>query len=330
MSRKTGPLVLSRKTGPLVSSRRTGPVNCAVERRERSGSDLGRMASVSIQRDDVVMSTSQPFEYVLGSGDHELDRLAFQQSVWAEQTEAWLDLLELKPGCCVLDAGCGPGEVLALLAQRVGPDGQLVGVDDSERWIEHVQSRSEAERWPQTELQQGRLESIAADGSFDARFDGIFCRWVLSFPPDPGSLVQRFARWLKTGGVLVVVDYNHEGVSLFPESAGFRAVIRATRAWYESRGGSAFVAGQLPRLIRESGLQLTEQLPIVRSGGPGTPVWSWAEEFFVPHSHSMEQAGLLSAEEGETFRSEWAERREDPDACFYSPIVVGFVARRSE
>lgn len=274
------------------------------------------------------MTSTQPFKYVLGSGDHELDRLALQQSVWAEQTESWLDLLDLKPGSSVLDAGCGPGEALVRLAQRVGENGQLVGVDDSERWIDHVRQRSKAEAWPPTELHHGRLETVAGDGAFDARFDGIFCRWVLSFPPDPGALVQRFARWLKPGGRLVVVDYNHEGISLFPESPGFRAVVRATRAWYVSRGGSAFVAGELPRLFRAAGLEMTDELPVVRSGRPGTPVWSWAEEFFVPHSHSMEEAGLLTAEEGVAFRAEWAERREDPDACFYSPIVVGFAARR--
>ena len=126
----------------------------------------------------------------------------------------------------------------------------------------------------------------------------------------------------------VVVDYNHEGVSLFPRSEGFAAVIRATRAWYESMGGSTFVAGDLPRHLRAAGLELVEQLPVVRSGRPGSAVWSWAEEFFMGHSHSMEEAGLLTAAEGESFRAEWQERSQDPDACFYSPIVVGFAARR--
>jgi SAM-dependent methyltransferase len=272
------------------------------------------------------MPESSPFEYVLGSGDGELARLARQQAVWSDQTEAWLDLLGLEPGATVLDAGCGPGEVLARLAGRVGPEGCVVGIDDSARWIEVAQARAEAEGWPRTELLHGRLEECAPRGELDGRFDGIFCRWVLSFPPDPGALVQRFARWLRPGGRLVVVDYNHEGVSLFPRSAGFDAVIRATRAWYESRGGSTFIAGELPRHLRCAGLELVEQLPVVRSGRPGSAVWSWAEEFFLSHSHSMEQAGLLTPEEGARFRSEWAERRNDPDACFYSPIVVGLSA----
>lgn len=274
------------------------------------------------------MTEGTPFHYVLGSDDRELARLGRQQAVWSEQTEAWLDLLQVGEGATVLDAGCGPGEVLSRLAGRVGPTGTLVGIDDSERWIEVARQRAAHEGWPRTELLHGRLEEAGGDGSFDGRFQAIFCRWVLSFPPDPGALVQRFSRWLEPGGRLVVVDYNHEGVSLFPESEGFRAVIRATRAWYESRGGSTFIAGRIPHLLREAGLQLVEQLPIVRAGRPGSAVWTWAEEFFLGHSASMEEAGLLTREEGERFRAEWSERREDPDACFYSPIVVGFAAQK--
>jgi SAM-dependent methyltransferase len=274
------------------------------------------------------MPPSQPFEYVLGSGDRELVRLARQQQVWARETEAWLDLLELAPGGRVLDAGCGPGEVLSLLAGRVGPRGELCGIDDSPRWIEHCRARSEAESWPATRLLEGRLEEVGDDGSLDGRFDGIFCRWVLSFPPDPGAIVRRLARWLRPGGTLVVVDYNHEGISLYPHSEGFLAVVRATRAWYESRGGSAFVAGDLPRHLRAAGLELTAELPFVRCGRPGSTTWQWADEFFPPYSHEMEALGLLDAEEGARFRAEWAERSADPDACFYSPIVVGLAARR--
>jgi SAM-dependent methyltransferase len=274
------------------------------------------------------MPPSQPFEYVLGSGDHELVRLARQQQVWARETEAWLDLLGVGPGGSVLDAGCGPGEVLSLLAERVGPDGSLCGIDDSPRWIAHCRARSEAERWPATRLLEGRLEEVGGDGSLDARFDGIFCRWVLSFPPDPGAIVRRLASWLKPGGTLVVVDYNHEGISLYPRSEGFLAVVRATRAWYESRGGSAFVAGELPRHLRAAGLELGEERPFVRCGRPGSTTWQWADEFFPPYSHEMERLGLLDAAEGERFRAEWAERSADPGACFYSPIVVGLAARR--
>lgn len=43
-----------------------------------------------------------------------------------------LDALRLGPGQIVLDLGCGTGADVIDIAQRVGPDGRVVGVDVSE------------------------------------------------------------------------------------------------------------------------------------------------------------------------------------------------------
>ena len=45
-------------------------------------------------------------EYVLGTSDHELDRLSLQQEIWADKTSAVLDLVppERWSGARVLDA----------------------------------------------------------------------------------------------------------------------------------------------------------------------------------------------------------------------------------
>ena len=80
--------------------------------------------------------------------------------------------------------------------------------------------------------------------------------------------------------------------------------------------------------LRQAGLELVEQRPFVRCGRPGSTTWQWADDFFPPYSHKMENLGLLTPEEGKQFRMEWEERSEDPDACFYSPIIVGFAGRR--
>jgi SAM-dependent methyltransferase len=42
---------------------------------------------------------------------------------------AAMDRLRLGPGAAVLDVGCGTGQTLLQLADRVGPDGQVIGVD---------------------------------------------------------------------------------------------------------------------------------------------------------------------------------------------------------
>jgi hypothetical protein len=42
----------------------------------------------------------------------------------------------------------------------------------------------------------------------------------------------------------------------------------------------------------------------------------------------MRDAGLLTNDERELFLRDWAARKADPDAVFFSPIVVDFAARK--
>lgn len=263
--------------------------------------------------------------YVLETGDRELARLGFQHEVWGPTTERFLDRLQPAPGARVLDLGCGPGFVLSSLARRVGPQGSVVALDESERWIEHLSRRKRAADEAGVEILQARLEEAALEpGSFDL----IFARWVLSFPAGVESIVEKLARALKPGGLLAIEDYQHEGISLYPPSDGFRAAIRATRALYKSRGGDAFVAARLPGLMRAAGLEVVDLTPNVLCGGPKSPAFRWAGAFFPHYSEALAAAGFMSAREREQFLSEWSAAERDPDAMFFSPMVVDVAGRK--
>lgn len=261
---------------------------------------------------------SERARYILGTDDHEFARLALQQEVWSAQTDEWLDLLALAPDERVLDAGCGPGLATERLRGRVGGGGRVVAVDASPRWIEHVEGRIAREGWSNVEARCVGLEELGDEGCFDA----VFMRWVLSFPREPERVLAALARALRPGGRIVVVDYNHRGVSLFPPSAGFDAVIRATRALYETLGGNVFVAGRFPELFEAAGLGLEVQRPYVICGRPGEPAFEWADAFFPHHVGHMVDAGVLTEAERDCFTAEWSERRANPHTTFYSPIVV--------
>jgi ubiquinone/menaquinone biosynthesis C-methylase UbiE len=280
------------------------------ERSTRSGASL-RFARMS--------------EYVLGASRHELERLTLQQDVWGHVTERFLDRVTIEPGATAVDLGCGPGLVLPSLAGRVGAIGKVIAVDESKTWMAHLEEQKQRRNWVQVELRATRIEKLdLAPDSCDL----IFARWVLSFLPRVGDLVARLARALKPGGVLAIEDYNHEGVSLFPESDGFRAAIRATRAWYASQGGDTWVAARLPGHMRAAGLELFDFTPNVLCGGPHSPAFRWADAFFPHHSSNMVSAGLMSTAERERFLAEWDERKANPDAVFFSPIVVDVAARK--
>ena len=262
---------------------------------------------------------------MLGDSEAEVERLRFQQQVWGGVTERFLDRLGVSSGWRCVDAGCGPGFVTEALRERVGAAGKVLAVDLSERWVEALRRRASERAWENVEAVAASLDTWAPPAE---SFDLGFLRWVLSFVADPGGLVLRLARGLRPGGLLAVEDYNHEGVSLFPESPAFRRVIEATRRLYRSRGGDPWVATRLPALFRDAGLEPVEYTPTVLCGGPGTDVFRWAEIFFVPHTEGMVREGFLEAREREAFLREWEERKRDPGALFFSPIVVDAAGKR--
>jgi len=263
--------------------------------------------------------------YVLGTDERELARLGLQHEVWGGVTERFLDRLHLPLGARVCDLGCGPGFVLESLVARVGPSGHVTALDESPAWMARIAGLVAERGWRNVHLVQSRIEDAALE---DEAYDLIFARWVLSFLDGADALVARLARSLRHGGLLAVQDYNHEGISLFPESEGFRAVVRATRALYASRGGDTWIAARLPGAFRRAGLALADYTPHVLCGGPRSPAFRWADAFFPHHSESMQSAGLLTPEERARFLAEWDQRKRDPDSVFFSPIVVDCAARR--
>ncbi len=263
--------------------------------------------------------------YVLETGDRELERLGFQHEVWGGVTERFLDRLAIPRGARVLDLGCGPGFVVESLARRVGKQGSVVALDESARWIEHLRSRKRPAESAPVEIVQQRIE----EARFAPRsFDLIFARWVLSFPPGVDAIVSRLSEALAPGGALAIEDYQHEGISLYPDSPGFRAAIRGTRALYKSRGGDPFIAGRLPGWMRAAGLEVVDLTPNVLCGGPESPAFRWAGRFFPHYSAILVAQGLMQPDERGRFLDEWSAAEKNPDAMFFSPMVVDIAARR--
>src|SRR5437764_9617361 len=68
-------------------------------------------------------------DYVLRRDATEYERLRAQARAWQPATNRVFDQVALRPGARCLDAGCGPGHTMRLMAKRVGPSGHVTGVD---------------------------------------------------------------------------------------------------------------------------------------------------------------------------------------------------------
>jgi SAM-dependent methyltransferase len=67
--------------------------------------------------------------YSLGTSPAERDRLRRQSAELRDHSALLPDRVGIAAGWQVVDLGCGPSGILELLSERVGPTGQVVGLD---------------------------------------------------------------------------------------------------------------------------------------------------------------------------------------------------------
>ncbi|MDE0892296.1 MAG: methyltransferase domain-containing protein [Planctomycetota bacterium] len=271
--------------------------------------------------------TEQEHHYVLGRDEEETGRLKAQNDLWGPVTERFLDRLDIPEGARIAELGCGPGLMLESLRARAGADGCVEAYDASPDWLTLIGTRAEALGWKNVSTHEVDIRNLELE---EGAYDLIFSRWVFSFLPDPEGIIARLSRALKPGGVLAIEDYNHHGVSSYPHSDGFVAVIEATRQMYFGQGGDPFVAGRLPIAMSSAGLELCDLEPTVLAGGPESGVFQWAHRFFTAESQldNMQERGGLSDEDRALFKKEWPVVCATPGAMFYSPILMDVAGRR--
>ena len=105
--------------------------------------------------------------------------------------------LALRPGCRLLDAGCGTGQFALAFAER---GCRVVGVDLSPAMIARARSHADERSVEQSvEWREGDLTHLA---DADATFDAVHARVSLQFVPDPAAALREFRRVLTADGRL--------------------------------------------------------------------------------------------------------------------------------
>ena len=94
----------------------------------------------------------------------------------APLAEQFVDLVGIEPGSRVLDVGCGPGTVTAVLVDRLGAD-HVAAVDPSPSFVPAVR-----ERLPDVDVREGAAEDLPFA---DASFDVAVAQLVVPFMADP-------------------------------------------------------------------------------------------------------------------------------------------------
>ncbi|MCG6872613.1 MAG: class I SAM-dependent methyltransferase [Gammaproteobacteria bacterium] len=115
-----------------------------------------------------------------------------------------LNALALPAGARALDIGCGWGDTAIALAHKVGPTGEVLGLDCCESFLER--GRRDA-----TSAGLHNLRFIAADAQdypFEQQFDFCFSRFGMMFFANPVAAMRAIRRALKPGGELLFVSWR--------------------------------------------------------------------------------------------------------------------------
>lgn len=150
--------------------------------------------------------------------------------VMAPALEASVAALGLRPGQRVLDAGCGPGGVLPLLAEGVAPSGEVVGLDLSRPHVERAR-RLARERGLQDAVRV-EVADLCADLPVEPGSCDVIWTADVLYPDTVGdcaAVVRRICAALAPGGTLAIFFGNWLRPLYLPGYARLEHLICAAR-----------------------------------------------------------------------------------------------------
>ncbi|TET27332.1 MAG: arsenite methyltransferase [Candidatus Bathyarchaeum sp.] len=164
-------------------------------------------------------------------------------------------LASLKEGETVLDLGSGGGIDVFLAANKVGPQGKVIGVDMTQEMVTRAKATASKHGYTNVEFRLGEIEALPVE---DETVDVIISNCVINLAPDKLKVFQEAYRVLKPNGRLMVSDLVTEGE--LPE-----AVRKSFDAWAGCIAG-ALEKGEYLDKIKQAGF---ENIKVV-SGKPYT------------------------------------------------------------
>jgi SAM-dependent methyltransferase len=196
------------------------------------------------------------------------------------------DFAGVAAGQRILDVGCGPGALTAVLVDPVGAE-SVTAVDPSEPFVAAVRARH-----PGVRAQCASAESLPfGDGEFDA----ALAQLVVHFMADPVAGLREMARVTRPGGVVAACVWDHGPDGRGPLSPFWDAAreIDPTLEGELSRAGTR--RGHLAELFAKAGVRTAEVGTVavdVSFGG----FQEWWEPFLLGVGSVGGLVGALSTE----------------------------------
>lgn len=262
-----------------------------------------------------------PDDYVHARDATEYQRLRDQALMWQRATEEVLDRIGLKPGMSCLDVGAGPGSVMRLMADRVGPQGRVTGIEIDGRLGSQALADLRAQGGAAFEIVEANVLDL--DTVPGAPFDLTFCRLLLMHLQEPVMVLEKMYLWTKPGGTVVAQEFDFGAIAVEPPCPAMAEFNRVFEGVFRGYGRNLRAGRQLPAQFEAAGL--------------GLPDGTVAEAKFLPLKDMAQmligvyqglfgaaaQLGIADAPKADAFRADMAEAAADGRYFCLTPILIG-------
>jgi SAM-dependent methyltransferase len=181
--------------------------------------------------------------YALGSSPAERDRLRRQSEELRALSAALLDRVGVERGWNAVDLGCGPSGIIDLLAERVGPEGHVTGLDVNPANVALAREFTDELELVNTEIAEGDARRTGLPPS---SFDLAHARTLLVTIPDPAAVVAEMVRLVRPGGWVAAVEPDGGGSVCYPPHPAWDRLSLIYWTSWQSDGADLFIGRRLP------------------------------------------------------------------------------------
>jgi SAM-dependent methyltransferase len=191
----------------------------------------------------------------------------------------------------VLEVGSGIGDVAMLVAEIVGPEGRVLGVDRDAEGLEHARERTRQQgcsSW--VSFQASNLDELDVPDQFDA----IAGRYILLYQRDPGATIRQLLKFLKAGGIVVFHELDFaDPRSSDPPCAFWDEIYALLSEVFRRAGHPPDYGRRVAKAFLDAGLPFPTVLAeSVAGGGRGSYLYRWIASTLISISPRMGEMGL--------------------------------------
>jgi ubiquinone/menaquinone biosynthesis C-methylase UbiE len=273
--------------------------------------------------------------YTIESNDAEYRRLETLAEANAEFVRDGCRRVGVPPGASVIEVGCGAPGALLPLAEVVGPDGRVVGIDFNADTVVAAQEIAKRRQAPNITVIHANINTLdPADVCPPGGFDLAYCHLVLLHQVDPVATVRRMGALVRSGGHMlmqeIVLDPRcAEPPLVEPASPAMQQWHTLTAAVIRHAGGRPDIARYLDETVKEAGLQPVRQHAYLTWTGPreAAQVLQSASDTLEGMRQAIVARSLATGVEVDALLRALAEEQSTSFRTFLSPLYVEMIAR---